>query len=119
MTMNERGMTRAQLKVGSGKGVDVADEHFHQVAGSLDFWIYVTPNSKPKGYDSLKAFLVKEGCEVAVQDTAPMLPAKGYKAVKVTRKGEVMSDPILKRAHRWAHQRNYLHSFFKPIVQAQ
>ena len=114
MTMNDRGMTRAQLRVGSGKGVQVADEHFHEVAGSRDFYVYVTPHSKPKGYEELKSYLLAEGCEVQVSDEAPMLPAKGYKAVKVTASGKIISDELLKRAHRWAHQRNYLHSFFKP-----
>jgi hypothetical protein len=115
MTMNERGMTRAQLKTGSGKGADVADEHFHEMVGSRDFYIYVTPHIKPKGYESLKAFLVNEGCQVDVSDEAPMLPAKDYKAVKVTAGGKIIADNVLKRAHRWAHQRNYLHSFFKPL----
>ena len=100
--------------MGSGKGVDVADEHFREVAGSRDFWVYVPPKSKVKGYDGLKTFLMEQGCEVEVSDTAPMLPAKGYKAIKITHGGEVMSDDIVRRAHRWAHQRNYLHSFFKP-----
>jgi hypothetical protein len=114
MTMQDRGMTRAQLKTGSGKGAEVAADHVHEVLGSRDFWVYVTPNSKPKGYDGLKSYLVKEGCEVEVSDTAPMLPAKGYKAIKVTRAGEILADDVVKRAHRWAHERNYLHSFFKP-----
>ena len=117
MTMQDRGMTRAQLRIGAGKGTDVADEHFSEVAGSRDFWVYVTPNSKPKGYEALKTFLIERGCEVQVSDTAPMLPAKGYKAVKITHGGEVMSDDIVRRAHRWAHQRNYLHSFFKPYTR--
>ena len=113
MTMQDRGMTKAQLKIGSGKGVEVADEHVHEVLGSRDFWVYVTPKSKPKGYEDLK-YLLNEGCKVDVSDTAPMLPAKGYKAIKVTHDGEILTDDVVKRAHRWAHQRNYLHSFFKP-----
>ena len=38
----------------------------------------------------------------------------GYQAVKITISGLLIPDPVIKRAHRWAHQRNYLHSFFKP-----
>jgi hypothetical protein len=114
MTMQDRGMTRAQLKTGSGKGLDVADEHVHEVLGSRDFWVYVTPKSKPKGYEDLKAYLLEQGCMVDVSDTAPMLPAKGYKAIKITRVGENLTDDVVRRTHRWAHQRNYLHSFFKP-----
>ena len=84
MSMHDRGMTRAQLKTGSGKGTDVADEHFFEIVGSRDFYVYVTPKSKPKGYDDLRGFLTTEGCEVNVSNNAPMLPAEGYKAVKVT-----------------------------------
>jgi hypothetical protein len=114
MTMQDRGMTRAQLKTGSGKGADVADEHVHEMLGSRDLWVYVTPKSKPKGYEDLKTYLLEQGCAVDVSNTAPMLPAKGYKAIKVTRSGEILTDDVIRRAHRWAHQRNYLHSFFKP-----
>lgn len=118
MTMQDRGMTRAQLKIGAGKGSEVAADHVHEVLGSRDFWIYVAPNSRPKGYEDLKTYLLNGGCEVAVSDTAPMLPAKGYKAIKVTHAGEILSDDVVRRAHRWAHQRNYLHSFFKPYKSA-
>ena len=109
-------MTRAQMKKGSGKGVEVAYEHFCEVVGSRDFYIYVAPHSKPKGYDGLKTFLQEQGCQVNVSNEAPMLPAKDFQAVKVTvTGGQLISEPALKRAHRWAHQRNYLHSFFKPL----
>ena len=114
MSMHDRGMTRAQLKTGSGKGTDVADEHFFEIVGSRDFYVYVTPKSKPKGYDDLRGFLTTEGCEVNVSDNAPMLPAEGYKAVKVTAGGKIISNEALRRTHRWAHRHNYLHSFFKP-----
>ena len=50
-----------------------------------------------------------------VSDTAPLLPAPGYKAIRITAGGSSMSDAVLKRSHRWAHKLNYLHSFFKPI----
>jgi hypothetical protein len=120
MTMQDKGMTRAQLKTGAGKGSEVAADHVHEVLGSRDFWIYVTPNSKPKGYDTLKSYLLAQGCNVDVSGTAPMLPAKGYKAIKVTdaSSGSILSDDVVTRAHRWAHQRNYLHSFFKPYKSA-
>ncbi|MEK9658972.1 MAG: hypothetical protein VW450_03385 [Chloroflexota bacterium] len=116
MTMQERGLARAQLRAGSGKGVEVADEHFHEVAGSREFTVYVAPHSKPKGYPELKSWLVGQGYAVAVSDTDPMLPAKGYKAVKVSTPSGTLTDEALRRAHRWAHARNYLHSFFKPYA---
>ena len=115
MTMRDRGMTKAQLRVGSGKGVTIADEHFFEMAGSRDFYVYVTPRTKAKGYDALKAAMLAQGYAVSVADEAPMLPAKGYRAVKITTTTtETIADEALRQAHRWAHQRNYLHSFFKP-----
>ncbi len=109
-------MTRAQLKIGSGKGVDVADEHVREVLGSRDFYIYVPPKSKVKGFSTLKSYLLEQGMHVDVSDTAPMLPAPGYQALKITASGLIIPDPVVKRAHRWAHQRNFLHSFFKPYT---
>ena len=114
MTMRDRGLTKAQLREGSGKGIRIADEHVDEVLGSRDFWIYVAPKTKPKGYEELKAYLVEQGCTVEVSDKAPMLPAPGYKAIKVTTSEHTLADEVVKRAHRWAHLRNYFHSFFKP-----
>ena len=110
-----QGMNRSKLREGSGKGVDVADEHFHEVAGSKDFYVYVTPNRKAKGYEALRDWLRQQGYSVTVSDDAPLLPAKGYKAIKVTSATGVLSDEAVRRTHRWAHQRNFLHSFFKPL----
>ena len=113
--MRERGMTKAQLREGSGKGTAIADEHFFEMAGSRDFYVYVTPRTKAKGYDVLKASMERQGYVVSVADDAPMLPAKGYRAVKITTaRTPTIADDALRQAHRWAHQRNYLHSFFKP-----
>ena len=113
MSMQSR-MTKAQLQQGSGKGSEVADEHFWEMAGSRDFYVYVAPHTKAKGYDVLKTYLEAQGCEARVSDDAPLLPGKGYKAVKITAGGGTIPDEALRRLHRWAHQRNYLHSFFKP-----
>jgi hypothetical protein len=114
MTMKDRGMTRAQIKMGSGKGVDVADEHVREVLGSRDFYIYVPPKARVKGYETLKSYLLKQGMQIAVSDKAPMLPAPDFKALKITASGLLIPDTVVKQAHRWAHQRNFLHSFFKP-----
>ena len=115
MTMRDRGMTKAQLREGSGRGTAIADEHFFEMAGSRDFYVYVAPRTKAKGYDALKASMLAQGYAVSVADDAPMLPAKGYKAVKITTTtSDTITDDALRQAHRWAHQRNYLHSFFKP-----
>ena len=108
-------MTKAQLRIGSGKGVRIADEHFFEMVGSRDFYVYVTPRTNAKGYDALKASMESQGYAVSVADEGPMLPAKGYRAVKITTTtSDTIADEALRQAHRWAHQRNYLHSFFKP-----
>ena len=113
--MRDRGMTKAQLRVGSGKGVTIADEHFFEMAGSRDFYVYVAPRTKAKGYDALKASMESQGYAGSGADEGPMLPAKGYRAVKITTTtSDTIADEALRQAHRWAHQRNYLHSFFKP-----
>ena len=112
-------MTRAELKVGSGRGADVADEHVWEVLGSRDFYIYVPPKAKVKGFSTLKSYLLEQGMELAVSDTAPMLPAPGYQAMKITARGLIIPDKVVKRSHRWAHQRNFLHSFFKPYKTAE
>ena len=91
------GMDRSKLREGSGKGTEIADEHFHEVAGSRDFYIYVTPNRKAKGYETLRDWLAQQGYSVAVSDDAPLLPAKGYKAIKVTTADGILSDEALKR----------------------
>ena len=115
MAPNDPGLTRSQLRMGSGKGTAIADAHFDEVAGSRDFYIYVPPKAKVKGYEELKSFLLAEGCQVQVTENAPMMPGKGYKAIKVTIGAPVIPDPVLRRTHRWAHQRDFLHSFFKPL----
>ena len=111
------GFTRAQLKQGSqgllgGNG----DDHFREMTGSRDFVVYITPNKRPKGFAELKSALEEEGCEVQRVENEPLLPSNRYQAVKVTFKGEKIPDSALQKAHRWAHRRNYLHSFFKPYV---
>ncbi|MBL76248.1 MAG: hypothetical protein CL763_04945 [Chloroflexi bacterium] len=111
----KQGMNRSRLREGSGKGKEIADEHFHEVAGSKDFYVYVTPNRKAKGFEQLRDWLRSQGYLVNVSDQAPLLPAKGYKAIKVTTSEPTLSDEAVKRTHRWAHERNFLHSFFKPL----
>ena len=51
---------------------------------------------------------------IGATDVPPEL--KNYEAFRVThRSGEKIPDNVLKRCHAWAHGRNFLHSFFKPM----
>jgi hypothetical protein len=38
---------------------------------------------------------------------------KSYETIRITNRGEEIPTPLLRRAHGWAHQRNFLHMFYK------
>ena len=113
MWRQDWGVTRRDLRGGSGK--DVEPQHYDEVLGSSEFYIYIPPNVKMKGYQELRAALEAEGCQVEYPGYSSMLPNKSYSVIAITQGGERLSDEALRRAHRWAHKRNFLHSFFKPF----
>ena len=59
--------------------------------------------------------MVASECElIFTLDIPPEL--KNYEAFRITHKaGEKIPNDVLKRCHSWAHGRNFLHSFFKPM----
>jgi hypothetical protein len=119
MNLRGYGITRSQLRQGSqGPGGGNGDDHFEDMLGSRDLFIYLAPNRKLKGYAELKAYLEQQGCQLQPANNAPLLPGKGYQAIKITLPGELIPNLALRKAHRWAHQRNFLHSFFKPSPKA-
>ena len=87
--------------------------------GATELFVYQTPNKKPKGFESLKLFVAASECELnPTLDIPPEL--KNYEAFRITHKsGEKIPDAVLKRCHSWAHGRNFLHSFFKPMYRAR
>jgi len=111
--LGDRGITRAQLRQGGGRGN--GNDHLEEMVGATELFVYQTPNKKPKGFESLKLFLAASECElISTLDVPPEL--KNYEAFRVTHKsGEKIPDEVLKRCHSWAHGRNFLHSFFKPM----
>tara|TARA_B100000408_G_scaffold58343_1_gene44581 strand:- start:721 stop:1092 length:372 start_codon:yes stop_codon:yes gene_type:complete len=111
--LGDRGITRAQLRQGGGRGN--GNDHLEEMIGATELFVYQTPNKKPKGFESLKMFLAASECElISTLDVPPEL--KNYEAFRVTHKsGEKIPDEVLKRCHSWAHGRNFLHSFFKPM----
>ena len=111
--MRERGFTRRQIRAGSGVGQEVAGEHFDQMIGSVELYIYRHPSRKIKGYEPLKAQLESEGCQVVHVGAASTPVGPGYETFRVTNGGEQIPVPLLRRAHSWAHQRNLLHMFYK------
>lgn len=68
-----------------------------------------------KGYPTLKASLEAEGCQVEYPGYSDLRPNESYSVVAITQNGEIVSDAALRKAHRWAHKRNFLHSFFRPL----
>ncbi|HIN34403.1 MAG TPA: hypothetical protein EYM75_01480 [Dehalococcoidia bacterium] len=115
--LGDRGITRAQLRQGGGRGN--GNDHLEEMIGATELFVYQTPNKKPKGFESLKLFLAASECElISTLDVPPEL--KNYEAFHVTHKsGEKIPDEVLKRCHSWAHGRNFLHSFFKPMYGAR
>jgi hypothetical protein len=111
--LGDRGITRGQLRQGGGRGN--GNDHLEEMIGATELFVYQTPNKKPKGFESLKLFLAASECElISTLDVPPEL--KNYEAFRVTHKsGKKIPDEVLKRCHSWAHGRNFLHSFFKPM----
>ena len=111
--LGDRGITRAQLRQGGGRGN--GNDHLEEMIGATELFVYQTPNKKPKGFESLKMFLAASECElISTLDVPPEL--KNYEAFRVTHKsGNKIPNEVLKRCHSWAHGRNFLHSFFKPM----
>ncbi|MQF68736.1 hypothetical protein FIM12_00145 [SAR202 cluster bacterium AD-804-J14_MRT_500m] len=105
-------ISRANLRLGSGIGSGM--DHIHEILGCTEFEIYIAPNKRVKGYEALKDFLEAQGCDVIYPAQSHRLPAPRYQACKITNGGNENPETALRRAHRWAHQRNFLHSFFKP-----
>lgn len=114
-SLGEYGFNRRQLRQGGGRGN--GNDHVDELLGCTELYIYQTPNRKVKGFDSLKMFLASEDCEVIFTADAPP-ELSNYEAMRIThKKGEKLPDVVVKRAHAWAHHRNFLHSFFKPLYR--
>ena len=113
MAMKNYGFTRRQLREGAGAGDSVAGEHFQELIGSTEFFIYRHPNRKIRGYEALKIYLESEGCEVLhlADSSAPLGPS--YETIRITNKGGEIPVPSLRRSHNWAHQRHLPHMFYK------
>src|SRR5688572_26232400 len=105
-------VSRKDLRVGGGR--DVGPEHYDEVLGSSEFYIYVPPNGKLKGYKDIRSIMEAEGCQVEYPGYSSMTPNERYSVVAITRGGLLIPDTAILRAHRWAHKRNFLHSFWRP-----
>ena len=116
MNLRDYGIGRRQLRQGGGRGT--GSDHLDELIGCTEFYIYQPPNTNPTGYQSLKLYLESQDCEVVFTLDSPVDLGDRYEAVRVThRRGEPIPAAALKRTHSWAHQRNLLHSFFKPLFR--
>ena len=99
------------MREGGGEGANL---HFDEMVGSYELNIYRHRNSKIRGLDALEQYLQSQGCQTAyITDVAaPVGP--GYDTIRVTHGGDMIPVEALRRAHNWAHRRNFLHMFRKP-----
>ena len=116
MSLRNYGIGKRELRQGSGRGN--GNDHFDDLIGSTEFYIYQALDKKAKGYEGLKLYLETQSCEVMHSPDAPAELGVRYETLRITYRGEEQIPvQALKRAHAWAHQRNFLHSFFKPLYQ--
>lgn len=115
MSLRDHGINRRQVRQGGGRGTGA--DHVEEMFGSTELFIYQTPNSKRKGFEALKTFLEAQECQIEVNLDPPPELAR-YQTIRITHKETLeIPIPVLKRAHSWAHQRNYLHRFFRPMYR--
>ena len=115
MDLRGHGIGRRQLRQGGGRGN--GNDHVEDLYGCTELYIYQTPNRRITGYESLKRFVESETCEIIFTADAPP-ELNGYETMRIThRQGQPIPAAVVKRVHSWAHQRNFLHSFFKPMYR--
>ncbi len=110
------GASRRNLRQSSNRGT--GDDHLFELEGISRITIFIPRHHKMKGYRDLKARLEAAGCQVTYPSQSPAAlreaPGPQYQAVNVEAPGRMPPEAI-KAAHRWAHQRDLLHSFFRPL----
>jgi|SRR5512133_1815604 hypothetical protein len=106
---------RRRLGSNPPSGRSNADQHFHELVGSSGFWIYLPPNTQFADYTQLKEQVETTGCTIGWALDAPVDLGRAYTALKVApRLATLIPEDALRLAHRWAHNHDLLHSFFKP-----
>ena len=113
MALRDYGFNRRRIREGSGTGEGVASEHFDEMIGTVDLYMYRHPSRKIKGYEPLKAYLESQSCEVTHTGPGQTPLGPRYETIRVSGRGSEIAVPALRRAHSWAHQRNLLHLFYK------
>lgn len=116
MTTRWGGASRKTLRDSSNRGT--GDDHLFELEGASRLTIFLPPNAKMKGYRELAAELESAGCMVAYPSLSPTvqreMPGPRFKAINIEAE-EHIAPEALRSAHRWAHKRDLLHSFFRPL----
>ena len=116
MNLGDYGIGREQLRQGSGRGS--GNDHVDELFGATELFVHHAPGPAPRGYEGLKLYLESQECEVLYTTDTPVDLGDRYQSFRITRRrGDPIPDAVVKRAHSWAHQRNLLHSFFKPLYR--
>ena len=79
--LSSYGIGRDQLRQGGGRGN--GNDHFDELVGSVEFYVYQTPGRRVKGFDSLKLYAEGEGCELLYTADAPPELAD-YETLRIT-----------------------------------
>jgi len=110
------GKSRNALRKTSNRGT--GDDHIFQLEGAQRLSIFIPPNSRIRGYKELSTHLESYGCTITYPskslEVLRELPTASFTAINIESK-EGIEIEALQMAHRWAHQRNLLHSFFIPL----
>ena len=69
MALGDREIPRRQVRQGGGRGT--GEDHVDGMYGCTELFVYLTPNTRPKGYESLKSYLESQDCEVVAGAEAP------------------------------------------------
>ena len=69
MSLRDHGFGRKSLREGGGRGT--GDDHVDGLFGSVELSIYQTPNTRPKGFETLKAFVEAQDCELVFTHESP------------------------------------------------
>ena len=116
MTSRWGGASTRLLRSSSNRGT--GDDHLFELEGASRLTIFFSPNVKLKGFRDLKSALEKAGCQVTYPSFAPAvqreLPGPKFKAINIEANTSIAPE-ALRQAHRWAHKRDLLHSFFRPL----
>ena len=83
MHLGDQGFGRRQRRQGGGRGN--GNDHLEELLGATELYVYQPPNSRVKGFPSLKLFVESRECAVIfTADAPPELP--NYQTLRIAHK---------------------------------